>query len=210
MSPLVDAADDAATPADDVLDVAFARGEADVLRRAYDRYGSLVFSFCRRSLSPESAADAAQETFVAAWRSRERYDPSRGSLGGWLMGIAKFKVIEQLRREGRAPDAVPDHVVAQHQGSSAADIESIADRMLLTDALDQLPTRARTMVELAFYDDLTHAEIAQRCEVPLGTVKSDLRRGMDRLRRHLTQRAPHHGPATEPGIASELGRNGAS
>lgn len=203
MSRSAELADEAGSSADDVLDQAFADGAADVLRRAYDRYGSLVFSLCRRSLSPEAAADAAQETFVAAWRDRHRFDPERGSLGAWLMGIAKYKVIEQLRREGRFPELIADRDLGQHRrvaGAEPLDVDAMADRMLLTDALDQLPARARTMVELAFYDDLTHAEIARRCDVPLGTVKSDLRRGVERLRRHLTQRAPHLGLAIEFGI----------
>jgi RNA polymerase sigma-70 factor (ECF subfamily) len=170
---------------DDWLDVAFASGEADALRRAYDRYGSLVFTFCQRRLSGAAAADATQETFVAAWRSRPRFEPGRGSLGGWLMGIARFKVIEQMRREGRAPDPTPDAELGRHARVDRLDVETMADRMLLTDALQQLPDRSRRVVELAFYDDLTHAEIAARCELPLGTVKSDLRRGIARLRHHL-------------------------
>ena len=191
MSPPAPAADevprvpDPIYASDDRLDLAFASGEAEALRRAYDRYGSLVFTFCRRRLSAAAAADATQETFVAAWRSRPSFEPGRGGLGGWLMGIARFKVIEQRRRDGRAPSPIPDAELGRHPEVERLDVETMADRMLLADALDQLPDRVRRVVELAFYDDLTHAQIAVRCHLPLGTVKSDLRRGMDRLRRHL-------------------------
>jgi RNA polymerase sigma factor (sigma-70 family) len=170
---------------DQQIDRSFAQGGDAELRAVYERYSSLVFTFCRRSLAADPAADAAQETFVSAWRSRESYDPSKGSVAGWLMGIARFKVIEQLRRGGRdsgsleaPPNGVPE--------TTDINLERIADRMLLAEALDQLAPRVRTVVELAFLNDLTQIEIAERCSLPLGTVKSDLRRGVERLRRHLS------------------------
>jgi RNA polymerase sigma-70 factor (ECF subfamily) len=169
---------------DRILDRDFAAGTQRSLQDAYQRYGSLVFGYCRRSLSAESAADATQETFVAAWRSRDRYNDSLGSLGGWLMGIARFKVLEQLRRSGRDAGSLGEPTV-HHAGAHEGGLETIADRMLVGDALETLPQRARSLIEMAFYGDLTHAEIAERTGIPLGTVKSDLRRGVERLRRHL-------------------------
>lgn len=166
---------------------AFVAGEPQALRMAYDRWASLVHSFCRRSLSdPLAAEDATQETFVAAWRNRDRFDPSKGSVPGWLLGIARYKVLDghrKLRRvptptdAGGAADPVPD------VDRPAED--RLADRMLLADALERLPDRSRHLLELAFFEDLTHSQIAERCDLPLGTVKSDIRRGLERLRRHL-------------------------
>jgi RNA polymerase sigma-70 factor (ECF subfamily) len=170
------------------LERRFADGVEGALRDVYDRYASLVFGFCRRSLSTETAADATQETFVSAWRSRSGYDPSRGSIAGWLVGIARFKVIEQLRRTGR--DAGRLTVVGSEPSSIGIDdLERVADRMLVAEALDQLAPRVRTVVELAFLEDLTQTEIAERCSLPLGTVKSDLRRGVERMRQHLQARS---------------------
>ena len=175
----------AAIDVDQQIDSSFAQGGDAELRAAYERYSSLIFTFCRRSLGAGPAADAAQETFVSAWRSRESYDPAKGSVAGWLVGIARFKVIEQLRRSGRdsgslevPPGGVPE--------TTDINLERIADRMLLAEALDHLGPRVRTVIELAFLDDLTQAEIAERCSLPLGTVKSDLRRCVERLRRHLS------------------------
>jgi len=162
----------------------FAAGDEAALKDLYDATSRLVFSYCRRSLGTDGAADATQEVYVAAWRSRDRYRPEKGSLTGWLMGIARFKVIDALRASGRRPE-VADHAEPEDQGRVAEGIEATAQRMLVADALDQLGERARQMVELAFYDDLTHTEISERTGVPLGTVKSDIRRGLDRLRRHL-------------------------
>jgi RNA polymerase sigma factor (sigma-70 family) len=162
---------------------AFVRGEELALRQAYEHWGGLVLSHCRRSLGERQAAeDATQETFVAAWRSRDRFDPDRGSLPGWLLGIARYKVLDGHRRRSRAPDPTD---TAPAGVTDAADLERMADRMLLADAMARLPDRARTMIELAFYEDLTHTQIAERVGLPLGTVKSDIRRGLTRLRHHL-------------------------
>jgi RNA polymerase sigma-70 factor (ECF subfamily) len=160
-------------------------GDEAALRAAYDAHGQLVFSFCRRSLSPERAADATQEVFLAAWRSRTRYRPEVGSLAGWLLGIARFKVIDVMRSDGRAP--IPQDVAGRIDltSSDGDSIAATAERMLMTEAIGTLPERAQEMVRLAFFEDLTHAQISERCGVPLGTVKSDIRRSLTRLRRHL-------------------------
>lgn len=164
---------------------AFRRGDEQALRMAYDRWAGLVYSFCRRTLiDPLAAEDAAQETFVAAWGSRDRFDPERGSLPGWLMGIARYKALDGQRRLARAPSPVDD-ADGPGVGVELGELDQLSDRLLLADALDRLPERARVMIEMAFFEDLTHTQIAERCGLPLGTVKSDIRRGLERLRRHL-------------------------
>ncbi len=166
----------------------FQRGEDAALRAAYDRWGAMVYSFCRRTLiDPLAAEDAAQETFVAAWRYRQRFDPGRGSLPGWLMGIARNKAHDTQRRLARTPRPVEEQPGGMPGADEPADLDQVSDRLLLADALERLPERARVMIEMAFFEDLTHAQIAERCGMPLGTVKSDIRRGLERLRRHLDQ-----------------------
>lgn len=172
----------------DDLETAFAGGDPTALRRVYDEYGKLVYTLCRRTLGADTAADATQEVFVSAWQRRSQFDPARGSLAGWLVGIARNKAIDMLRAQARRPALPTDDVdapAADDRPQSAAEIEQLADRMLLADALAQLPERSRAVVELAFFEDLTHPEIAERTNLPLGTVKSDIRRGLLRLRRHL-------------------------
>ncbi len=175
----------------------FVAGTHDALRAVYQLHGSLIFSYCRRALGHDLAADATQETFISAWRSRTSFDPERGALAGWLIGIARFKVLEQLRRSGRTAQPAGDAGTLELVGadthrisksSADPDIESIADRMLLVDALGQLEPRVRMVLELAFLENLTHTEVAERCGLPLGTVKSDIRRGVERLRRQLAGR----------------------
>lgn len=170
---------------DESIARALALGDRSALADAYDAHGRLVFSYCRRSLSPERAADATQEVFLAAWRSRERYRADRGSLAGWLLGIARFKVIDAMRADGRSPIPRDPSIGSDTMGVADIDITSTAERMLLAEAIEALPERAREMVRLAFFEDLTHTQISERCSVPLGTVKSDIRRSLERLRRHL-------------------------
>ena len=159
------------------------QGGDDALRAAYDAHGPLVYSFCRRSLGDDRAKDVTQEVFVRAWRSRDRFDSTKGSLAGWLMAITKNRLIDNIRAEqrhaNRRADAEPGEVPVE------SNLEQVGDRMLVADALKSLPERSRTVIELAYLSDLTHTQIAEQTSLPLGTVKSDIRRGLATIRRHL-------------------------
>lgn len=172
-------------PDDDALFVSrFRAGDEGALREAYDRCGPAVYHLaCRMLPTPADAEDATQATFVAAWIGRESFDPSRGSVLGWLLGIARRKVIDQIRRAARE-DRIADSV-KRMTGSSPAEAASdrVVDRLVVAAELSNLPDEQRRVLELAFYDDLTHQQIAAITRLPLGTVKSHLRRGMARLRR---------------------------
>ena len=161
----------------------FASGDESALREVYDRFGGLVYTLCRRSVDEATAADLTQEAFVAAWRNRHRYDAERGGLAPWLTGITRNKIIDHFRsteRETRRVERVKANMPA-----SGGEVEDVSLRMLLVDAVDTLPERARTIVRMAFFDELTHVEIAAQTGVPLGTVKSDIRRSLERLRHGL-------------------------
>ena len=167
------------------LEDAFADGGDPAVRTAYDRYGSMVYTFCRRTVGHDDATELAQDVFVAAWRSQRSYDPNRGGLGGWLMAIARNKAIDHLRREGRQPLIASGDNGAEPAGVRTDDIDMIANRMLLAEALSELAPRARQVVELAFLHDLTHEQIAAKTHLPLGTVKSDVRRSLPVLQRSI-------------------------
>ena len=167
----------------------FSAGSEDALRELYDRFGSFVYSLCRRSVDDATAADITQEVFVAAWRNRGGYDAARGGLAPWLAGITRNKLIDFFRtveREKKRVDKIKSTLDSKGSPIASADaLEDVSLRMLLVDAIDTLPERARTIVTMAFFDELTHVEIAARTGVPLGTVKSDIRRSLDRLRHGL-------------------------
>jgi RNA polymerase sigma factor (sigma-70 family) len=168
----------------DALGAAFARGEA-TLRAVYDAHAPLVYAICRKALGDDRAGEVTQDVFVGAWRGREQFDPSKGSLAGWLVGITKRRIIDNVRRERRHSDRRADSVDEQAADNGAAEIDRLADRMTVAAALHVLPDRGRQMIEMAYIEGLTHQDIADRTGVPLGTVKSDIRRGLLTLRAHL-------------------------
>ncbi len=167
------------------LDATFTDGPPDVLRHAYDRHSSLVYTFCRRSVGPELANDVTQEVFITAWKQRHRFDPGRGVLAGWLVGIARYKILEALRR--RQLYLIDDRSLSAARLVSPDSVGALADRLVLADALGELPWRTRALITMAFHEQLTHAEISERTGLPLGTVKSEIRRGLERLRRQMDQ-----------------------
>jgi RNA polymerase sigma-70 factor (ECF subfamily) len=171
---------------DDPLAEAFRTGEPAALRQVYQRFGGAVFHLALRTLnSGADAEDVTQATFVAAWQGRETFDPDRGSLLGWVMAIGRRKVIDRLRvtaREHRVRDAVR---ALPAPATADAGPDRVVDRLVLADELARLPAEQRRVLELAFYDDLTHVQVAAVTGLPLGTVKSHLRRGMARLRQRL-------------------------
>lgn len=171
---------------DDAAERAWVVGDESALREAWDRFGSLIFTYCVRALGDrERAADCTQETFVSAWRSRHRFDPAKGSLPGWLVGIARYRVLDAHRSSARVPMPGLTDAVADAPDPRPGPTEGLADRLLVAHALEVLSPRARQVVQLAFYSDLSQSEIAARLDLPLGTVKSDMRRALQRLRHAL-------------------------
>ncbi len=167
---------------DDALAKSFLAGDESALRHAYDRFGGAVFHLAVRSLASQAdAEDVAQATFVAAWLKRDTFDPGRGSLLGWLLGIARNKIVDRLRervREGKVEQSLRGQPEPAHDEQP----DLVVDRLVVADQLARLPDEQRRVLELAFYDDLTHQQISQTTGLPLGTVKSHIRRGMASLR----------------------------
>ncbi len=182
-------------PPEDDLAARFRSGDEAALREAYDRFGRAVLHLAISTLSNRSdAEDVTQATFVAAWLGRETFDPTKGSLIGWLLGIGRRKVIDRLRASAREARVV--ETVRQHPDPTPtrSDPDNVVDRLVVADELARLPGEQRRMLELAFFDDLTHHQIATMTGVPLGTVKSHIRRGMQCLKRRWEVDGATHGP----------------
>lgn len=169
--------------ADADIAAAFARGDDRCLHEVYTRWSPLVFTVARRSVgNGDDAADVTQAVFVAAWQGRQGFDPEAGSLPAWLLGITRRKVADHFRSKGRTPEPrgeVPDDAVADPQ------VESVIDRVLLADEIARLGEPQKRILELCFFQDMTHAQVASLLDLPLGTVKSHVRRSLGRLRERL-------------------------
>jgi len=169
------------------LIAAIAAGDRDAFGRFYDLTAPMAFGLIRRVLrDPEAAAEVLQEVFWQVWQDAPRYDPTRGTPEAWLVMRAKTRAIDRLRsirRRDRTFVAPVDESVAQRREDPAPNPAVVAeDRGLIQTALAQLPEPQRRVIELAFFEGLTHSEIATRLGEPLGTVKTRARLGLDRLR----------------------------
>ncbi|MFE3095054.1 RNA polymerase sigma factor [Streptomyces sp. NPDC059248] len=155
----------------------------------YRRWGTLVHTMATRSLGDaHEAEDVTQQVFLGAWRGRDGYRADRGPLGGWLVGITRRKIVDALTARTRRHtlvDAVAHEADRRWPEEGAP--EEVLNRVLLAGALSRLPHGQREVLRLAFYEDLTQAQIAERTGLPLGTVKSHTRRGLHRLRERIEQ-----------------------
>ncbi|MFJ8146295.1 sigma-70 family RNA polymerase sigma factor [Streptomyces sp. NPDC096048] len=159
----------------------------------YRHWGSLVHTMAARSLGDvHEADDVTQQVFIGAWRGRHGFRPERGALGAWLVGITRRKIVDALAARTRRLALVES---ATHAAAPALLVQTapdeVLDRVLLVDALARLPHAQREVLCMAFYEDLTQVQIAERTGVPLGTVKSHARRGLHRLRLVIDQGRAH-------------------
>jgi RNA polymerase sigma factor (sigma-70 family) len=168
------------------LAAVFQKGRPEALALAYERYGALVYTIARRSLGEAAdAEDVTQQVFVSAWRGRDSFDPERGGLAAWLTAITRNKVTDVFRSRQREAGALRATVGQQAASGQATAVDQVIDRVVLSDELARLGEPQRLIITLAFYTDLTHDQIARTLRLPVGTVKSHIRRSLLRLRTRL-------------------------
>jgi RNA polymerase sigma-70 factor, ECF subfamily len=184
---------------DERLLARLAAGQDDALAELYDRHGRVAFGLAFRVLGDRGLAeDAVQEAFLAAWRSAPRFRPDCGMARAWFMNIVHRRAVDLVRREERRRSVPPAEVDLVE---SAEDVASLADERRGTRmALDRLPDRLLSVLELAYYGGLTQSEIAAQLGVPLGTVKSRTSAALARLGQLLEERAdaPNEPPSSSP------------
>jgi RNA polymerase sigma-70 factor (ECF subfamily) len=169
-----------------------AEGNPRAFELIYDRHGGAAFSLAYRMVGNRvTAEDTTQEAFLSIWRSRLRYDPSRGSVRTWVLGIVHNRAIDALRRgsvHDRARDTI-EGVEERFEASERTEVE-VARREEaagVRSALDALPDDQRRTIELAYFGGFSHSEIAELLNEPIGTVKGRMRLGLDKLRRRLAE-----------------------
>ena len=171
--------------ADRAILVRIAAGDQGALGALYDRHGRSVFSLASRIVTDRGdAEDVVQDVFAQAWRQADRYDAARATVTGWLLMMTRARAIDRVRARTARPltadDEMPD-LPDPDPGQEAAAITSEAVARL-QQALRDLPAAQRTALELAYYEGLTQADIAQKLREPLGTIKTRMRSALQKLR----------------------------
>jgi RNA polymerase sigma-70 factor (ECF subfamily) len=176
-----------ATREDRRLAAALRAGDPRALEAFHDRFGASVFGYLLHVLRERAAAeDVFQTVMTEVWRRAARYDPARGSLATWALTIARSRAIDELRRrrpEPHDPAELPEPGVdAAGAATATAPQEQALDRWRMAHLLSQIPQEERRLLELRFYAELSQSEIAAQTGMPLGTIKSRMVRGLERLR----------------------------
>jgi RNA polymerase sigma-70 factor, ECF subfamily len=168
---------------DEELVEAVARADEDALGELYDRFGKVAYGLAYKILQDAALAeDAVQEAFIQIWRGAGSYRPERAKASTWLLTFVHRRAVDLVRREQKRR-TLP--VVGELQGSDPGADEAAATRSrreIVQDALRRLPPEQREPIELAYYGGLTQSELAERLDQPLGTIKSRMFSGLQRLR----------------------------
>jgi RNA polymerase sigma-70 factor, ECF subfamily len=166
-----------------------ASGDAAAVRECIDQYGALVWSIARRlSRTRADAEDATQEIFLDIWRSAARFDPSQGSDKVFIAMIARRRLIDRLRKSSAEPPMDPVEVLdtmASTNASTSSSSETSMEAEQARRALAELRPEQRQVLELGLLHGLSQSEIAARLQMPLGTVKSFMRRGLIKVREQM-------------------------
>ena len=186
-------------PSDEHLLARMAARDAEALAALYDRYSGVVMAFALRMLRERAEAEETTvDVFHQAWRMAEAFDSGRGSVAAWLMTLCRSRAIDRLRSRQRrevltskigADEAAAAGVGVASDPPPDEGVEISSRKRRVTAALSSLSQAQRTAIELAYYEGLSHSEIASRLGEPLGTVKTRIRQGMMTLRSALDPRS---------------------
>ncbi len=171
---------------DDAALLALVQGGDDyAMSSLFDRYSKVVYSVALRVLrDPASAEDVLQEVFMQIWRNPESFVATRGSLGGWLAVVSRNRSIDTLRRKRPTEQVDGMELASNYNLANEAERNNMMEKA--RGVIHQLPVEQRKTLEMAFFDGLTHSEIAEMTGDPLGTVKTRIRSALGSLRKAFT------------------------
>ena len=171
---------------DEQLMVLVAEGEQQALETLYERIARIVFSLAWRMLgSRQIAEEVVQEVFLKVWRGASSFHLERGSVSQWLLSICHHRAVDELRRDGRTPDwnpLDPDSYAGAEEEDHA---DLLVERDSIRQALESLPGEQKQVIVMAYFQGMTQTEIAEALELPLGTVKTRMRSGLQKLKARL-------------------------
>ncbi len=167
-------------------------GDPRAFELLYDRHGGASFSLAYRMVGNRvTAEDISQEAFLSIWRSRARYQPERGSVRTWVLGIVHHRAIDALRRnlvhDRRRASA--EGIEERHEARELTDVEvhRREDARQVRAALESLPEDQSRVIQLGYFGGYSHSQIAEMLEMPIGTVKGRMRLGLDKLRKGIQE-----------------------
>ncbi len=171
-----------------------ARKDEAALEELYDSYGGILFSLALAIVRDRREAEnVVQMTFLKVWRRAASYDGSRAALGTWLAAIARNQAIDQLRKQSRGPQRVSiDELRGPSEPTAAADVFqqtlNAQRREIVLNALETIPEEQREALLLAYFSGLSQSQVAEQLKQPLGTIKTRIRLGLEKLRESLKDR----------------------
>ena len=177
---------------DEVLMSSLASGQQDAIGLLYARYAPTILGMAAQALGRPAAEDVVQEVFLAVWKNARSYDAGRGPVRPWLLQIAHFRIANELRRKSRRPQIQADPEgeklasIPEPGPGQSEEVWNAYRQAALRRALEELPPPQRQALGLAFFEQLSHDEIASALKLPLGTAKSRIRAGLKALRLRLT------------------------
>jgi len=168
-------------------------GDESALSELYDKFGGLVYSVAYHVLQNATLAEeVAQDTFLKVWKQAHAWDPARGRVTTWLLTITRYTAIDRLRIEQRrVPRAQLDleDVMTVLGEAGPMDKPGWADERLAQALVNELPADQRKVIELAYFLDMSHTEMAEHLGIPLGTVKGRVRAALQKLREQWARHA---------------------
>jgi len=174
-------------PSDEDLVKELVAGRAEALGPLHRRYAPLIFSLASRSLGQSGAEEVVQEAFTTLWSKASTFDPARGPFRPWFLRIAHLRILNELRHRRRHPEGAAEPVF-EETGDAAGPDQLVWEqyrRQAIQRAVDSLPPAQRQVLRLAFFEELSHAQVASFLGLPLGTAKTRIRAALQRLQSRL-------------------------